>query len=149
MFSAWMYSKDITGINRWIILKMSLHKTGFIDHNLHNQRQNVKNERTDFKQKSCSDLIITVSKRNDPLGEWILGIYGIQHTHEPSVSMPYIHWNWRPDERERERERSNSKTLILKDSSVRSIWTYLTASPCYTTNTNKHDNTTKNYYKHD
>ena len=37
---------------------------------------------------------------------------------------------------------SNSKTLILKDSSVRSIWTYLTASPCYTTNTNKHDNTT-------
>ena len=28
------------------------------------------------------------------------------------------------------------------DSSVRSIWTYLTASPCYTTNTNKHDNTT-------
>ena len=34
----------------------------------------------------------------------------------------------------RERENSNSKTLILKDSSVRSIWTYLTASPCYTTN---------------
>ena len=29
--------------------------------------------------------------------------------------------------RERERERENSKTLILKDSSVRSIWTYLTA----------------------
>ena len=28
----------------------------------------------------------------------------------------------------RERERENSKTLILKDSSVRSIWTYLTAS---------------------
>ena len=26
---------------------------------------------------------------------------------------------------------SNSKTLILKDSSVRSIWTYLTASPCF------------------
>ena len=52
----------------------------------------------------------------------------------------------------RERENSNSKTLILKDSSIRSIWrtvaldpfgpTYLTASPCYTTNTNKHDNTT-------
>ena len=33
---------------------------------------------------------------------------------------------------------SNSKTLILKDSSIRSIWTYLTASPCYTTNTNIH-----------
>ena len=31
------------------------------------------------------------------------------------------------------------KTLILKDSSVRSIWTKLTASPCYTTNTNKHE----------
>ena len=30
---------------------------------------------------------------------------------------------------------SNSKTLILKDSSVRSIWPYLTASPCYSTNT--------------
>ena len=27
------------------------------------------------------------------------------------------------------RERSNSKPLILKDSCVRSIWTYLTASP--------------------
>ena len=50
----------------------------------------------------------------------------------------------RERERERERENSNenSKTLILKDSSVRSIWTYLTANPCYTTNTNKHDNTT-------
>ena len=29
---------------------------------------------------------------------------------------------------EREREHSNSKTVILKDSSFRSIWTYLTAS---------------------
>ena len=27
--------------------------------------------------------------------------------------------------------RANSKTLLLKDSSVRSIWTYLTAGPCY------------------
>ena len=43
---------------------------------------------------------------------------------------------------ERERENSKSKTLILEDSSVRSIWTSLTASPCYTTNPNKHDNTT-------
>ena len=51
--------------------------------------------------------------------------------------------------RERERERENSKTLILKDSSVRSIWTYLTASPCYTTNTNQHDYTTNIYYKHE
>ena len=49
----------------------------------------------------------------------------------------------------RERERSKSKTLILKDSSVRSTWTYLTASLCYTTNTNKHDYTTNRYYKHE
>ena len=35
-----------------------------------------------------------------------------------------------------------SKTLILKDSSVMSILTYLTVSPCYTTETNKHDSTT-------
>ena len=34
------------------------------------------------------------------------------------------------------------KTLILKDSSARSIWTYLTASPCYTTNTKEHDYST-------
>ena len=31
-------------------------------------------------------------------------------------------------------ENSNSETLILKDTSVRSIWTCLTASPCYSTN---------------
>ena len=40
------------------------------------------------------------------------------------------------------RENPNSKTLILKDSSVRSIWTYLTASLCYAINTNKHNKTT-------
>ena len=33
------------------------------------------------------------------------------------------------------RQNSNSKTSVLKDSSVGSIWTYLTASPCYATNT--------------
>ena len=49
----------------------------------------------------------------------------------------------RDSERETENSNLSSKILILKDSSVRSIWTYLTASPCYTTNTNKHDNTTK------
>ena len=48
-----------------------------------------------------------------------------------------------------ENSNSNAKTLILKDSSVRSIWTYLTASPCYTTNTNKHDYTTNRYYKYE
>ena len=42
----------------------------------------------------------------------------------------------------------NLKALILKDSSVRPIWTYSTASPRSTTNTNKHDNTTNKYYKH-
>ena len=40
---------------------------------------------------------------------------------------------------DREIENLNLKTLILKDSSVRSIWTKLTASACYTTNTNKHE----------
>ena len=50
---------------------------------------------------------------------------------------------------ERKKKKQNSKTLILKDSSVRSIWTYLTASPCCTTNTNKHDYTVNRYYKHD
>ena len=41
------------------------------------------------------------------------------------------------------------ENFMLKDSNVRSVSTYLTASPCYTTNTNKHDNTTNKYYKHD
>ena len=48
----------------------------------------------------------------------------------------------------RERERSNSTTIILEDSSVRSILTYLTASPCYTINAEKkNDSTTNRYYK--
>ena len=59
------------------------------------------------------------------------------------------------DYQEREREMKserktamlNSKTLILKDSSIRSSWNYLTASRCYTTNTNKHDYT-KNMHQH-
>ena len=42
---------------------------------------------------------------------------------------------------EGERENSNSKTLILKDNSVRSIWTYLQASPCYTANTHTKNTT--------
>ena len=37
------------------------------------------------------------------------------------------------------RENSSSKTLILKDSRVRSIWTYLTATPCYTTRQREKD----------
>ena len=47
--------------------------------------------------------------------------------------------------KERELEFGN----FNKDSSVRSIWTYLTASPYYTTNINKHDYTTNGYYKHE
>ena len=39
---------------------------------------------------------------------------------------------------------SNSKALTLK-SSVRSIWTYLTASPYYTTNINKHNYSTSRH----
>ena len=46
----------------------------------------------------------------------------------------------REREREGERGRERTQKLIVKD---RSIWTYLTASPCYTTNTNKHDYTTR------
>ena len=52
-------------------------------------------------------------------------------------------------QREGEGGNSNSKTLIIKDSSVRSIWTCLTASPCYSTNTNKHGYTTNRYYERD
>ena len=48
-------------------------------------------------------------------------------------------------ERERELELEHFIYIILKDSSVRSSWTYLTASPGYTTNTNKHNNTTNKY----
>ena len=47
----------------------------------------------------------------------------------PPHSSSTLNWNW------------NGKTLIPKDSSVRSIWTSLTASPCYVTNTNKHNTT--------
>ena len=42
-------------------------------------------------------------------------------------------------DRERQRENMNSNTLILKDDSIRSIWPYVTVSPCYTTKTDKHD----------
>ena len=48
----------------------------------------------------------------------------------------------RQRQRDKENSNSSSKTLILKDSSVRSIWTYLIAGPCYATNTNKHDYST-------
>ena len=40
------------------------------------------------------------------------------------------------------------KNPTLKDSSIRTICTYLTASPCYNTNTNKHNNTTNKHYEH-
>ena len=51
----------------------------------------------------------------------------------------------RDRQRQTDRQNSNSKTFVLKDSNVKSIWAYLTASPCYTTNTNKHDYTTNRY----
>ena len=40
-------------------------------------------------------------------------------------------------QRETENSISNSKTLILKDSSIRFIWTCLIASPCYTAKTER------------
>ena len=49
------------------------------------------------------------------------------------------------EEQQQQQQQLQLETLILKDSSVRSIWTYLTASPCYTTNTNVHDYTTNRY----
>ena len=55
----------------------------------------------------------------------------------------------RDKQTDRQRERERELELILKDSSVRSIWTYVTASPCYTTHTNKHDYTTNKYYKYE
>ena len=47
----------------------------------------------------------------------------------------------------KKRENLNSKTLTVKDSSIRSFWTCLTASPCSTANTNKHNNTTNRSIK--
>ena len=84
-----------------------------------------------------------------------------------NTGIIYIHERKRETERETETERQretktdrtetvrgrerelDSQTLILKDSSVSCIWTYLTASPCYTTNTNKHTYTTNIYYQYE
>ena len=59
-----------------------------------------------------------------------------------SVSSPSgaVKNNTETREREthRQTENSNSKTLIHKDRSIRSIWTYLKASPCYS-NTSKQE----------
>ena len=46
-----------------------------------------------------------------------------------SVHPTFIIYIYFLREREREKTNPDSKTLILKDSSVRSIWTFLTASP--------------------
>ena len=70
-------------------------------------------------------------------------------THWPPPPPKKTHTHNTPDKTTTKRENLNGKKLILKGSSVRSIWTYLTASPCYATNTNKHGNTTNKYYKHD
>ena len=62
-------------------------------------------------------------------------IYTQTHTHTHAHAHAHTHTHTHTN-REGERERTpNSKNFILKDSSVRSIWIYLTASPCYTTNT--------------
>ena len=62
-------------------------------------------------------------------------IYTQTHTHTHAHAHTHTHTHTHTN-REGERERTpNSKIFILKDSSVRSIWIYLTASPCYTTNT--------------
>ena len=46
----------------------------------------------------------------------------------PSLISLMVFVDGKKHERNKKKENSNSKTLILKDSSVRSIWTYLTAS---------------------
>ena len=63
--------------------------------------------------------------------------YTLKHTHTRTRTRTRTHTHAHTHkQRGRERERTpNSKNFILKDSSVRSIWIYLTASPCYTTNT--------------
>ena len=60
-------------------------------------------------------------------------------------------WGWggeREREWERELELENFNTQgCRKHLGIRSIWTYLTDSSCYTTNTNKHDCTTNTSHK--
>ena len=71
-----------------------------------------------------------------------------KEAHDYSIAV-HREWARKQTDRQTDRENSNSKTLILKDGSVRSFWTYLTASACYTTNTNKQDYTTNMYDKHE
>ena len=52
---------------------------------------------------------------------------------------------WR--KRHRETDTESLRIGILKNSSIRSIWTNLRASPCSTTNTNKPDYTTNTYMR--
>ena len=51
--------------------------------------------------------------------------------------------------RDREGLGGGGERELEKDSSIRSIWTYPTAGPCYTTSTNKHNYTTNRYCKHE
>ena len=57
-----------------------------------------------------------------------------RHRHKHKHRHRHKH-RYRYRHRQNSNSNSNSKTLILKDSSARSIWTYLTASSCFTTNT--------------
>ena len=50
---------------------------------------------------------------------------------------------------ERKRERELELENFNTQGQQRQVHLDLTASPCYTTNTNKHGNTTNKYYKHD
>ena len=55
----------------------------------------------------------------------------------------------RQTETETDRQTDRQSSNIELDCSFMSICTNLTASPCYTTNTNKHDYTANKSYKHE
>ena len=60
----------------------------------------------------------------------------IWNHHSPKVPVLWVYLCEERDGGSGQKE--NWKILTLKDSSIRSTWIYPTASPCYTTNTNKH-----------
>ena len=55
----------------------------------------------------------------------------------------------RDRDRQTDRQTDRQSSNIELDCSFMSICTNLTASPCYTTNTNKHDYTANKSYKHE
>ena len=84
----------------------------------------------------CEPQNVKLAKRKT--GRWRLREMGrgIKEICQTSEREGQSEGGWRKN------SNSNSKTLMLKDSSVRSIWTYVTASLCHTTNINKHGYTT-------